>query len=143
MKAYTTLAALTVLMIAGFFFVQPPLTPEAGATLPPRDPTVTPTVMTSVAPDSPVTTGSSGPVGAYLVLQDAQPGAWSMVQWQDSNGHWQQVDGWQGEVGVDGRVVWWVSRKDFGTGPFRWLVDGSATAPFYLPSEANTWQVVR
>ncbi len=101
------------------------------AELPPR-PTPTPV---------PVPT-SAAPRGATIVLQ-TQVGAWSVVQWQDVNGDWHDVDGWRGAV-TDGTVVWWVAQKDFGTGPFRWVAyqsDGgavmAASAPFTLPDAVN------
>lgn len=88
---------------------------------------------------------SSSPAGAYIELhaQNAPTGAWSVVQWQDSNGDWHPVAGWQG--GLDnGYRRWWVHPKDFGTGPFRWVIYASpggvliaAGEPFKLPQFPN------
>ena len=66
-----------------------------------------------------------------------------MIQWQDSVGDWQDVDGWQGTLNNNYRR-WWVAAKDFGTGPFRWLVTRGpggevlgTSEPFNLPAGAN------
>jgi hypothetical protein len=70
------------------------------------------------------------------------------VQWQNVYGVWHDVTGWQGTfdtitAGV-GTKLWWVAEKDFGSGPFRWVVyrnPGGAvvatSAPFYLPDVAG------
>lgn len=83
------------------------------------------------------------PTGAYIELHSAVNG-WSVVQWQDSTGNWQIVDGWQGTVS-GGVTAWWVEQKDFGTGPFRWAIlsaPGGAligvSEPFNLPNQAGT-----
>jgi hypothetical protein len=81
-----------------------------------------------------------------------------VVQWQDKAGGWHDVEGWQGTLepdgspapqggtgaGRDGSKRWWVAAKDFGTGPFRWIVTQgkngrplAASAWFNLPSVAN------
>lgn len=105
---------------------------EAGSELPSR---ATP------KPTSDDDSHPSGPVGAYIELAgvETMAGGWSVVQWQDSNGDWHNVEGWQGAVS-DSRS-WWVHPKDFGSGPFRWGVQsapgGSTTAtstPFHLPA---------
>jgi hypothetical protein len=50
----------------------------------------------------------------------------SVVQWQDSQDNWHDVDGWRGSF--DGVVAnaatktWAVSPSYFGAGPFRWKV---------------------
>lgn len=112
---------------------------EAGATLPPRQP-----------PRSPQHKGDkdqagSDSAGAYieLQLQPAQIELWTVVQWQDSAGGWQKVDGWQGPPESSGRQ-WWVAPKDFGKGPFRWVVTrgpggppAGVSAPFNLPVGAG------
>ena len=102
------------------------------ADLPPR-PTPTPISVPK----------STAPQGAHIVLQ-TQAGVWSVVQWQDVNGDWHNVDGWRGTV-TDGTVEWWVAQKDFGTGPFRWAVYQSAgdsepvsvSEAFTLPDAVN------
>lgn len=88
--------------------------------------------------------GEPQPVGAYIELQ-VQGGSgsfWSYVEWLDSAGGWQKVDGWQGTV--NGGRRWWVAAKDFGQGSFRWVVaQGSGgpvlgtSEPFNLPTMVN------
>lgn len=105
------------------------------AELPPR-----PTPVIQKPSDEP-----NRPVGAEIALSviPAQSGLWSVVEWQDANGDWQQVESWQGTLDA-GQKIWWVAQKDFGTGPFRWAVYQSAggellgaSDPFMLPAEAN------
>ena len=80
------------------------------------------------------------PAGAHIELLAPEfPGAWSAVQWQDPAGNWHVVEGWQGSLDERGGVRWWVAAKDFGTGPFRWVVGDSITTvtvsePFNLPA---------
>jgi hypothetical protein len=57
-------------------------------------------------------------VGGY------RPGLWAVVQWRDGLGEWHDVEGWQGILEKDWHP-WYVKPKDFGSGPFRWvLYDG-------------------
>lgn len=111
---------------------------QAGATLPPRE------LPTPEEDDDDDDNGPASPVGAYISLQaGAVPaGAWSVVQWQDSNGDWQMVEGWQGPAASNTR--WWVAAKDFGRGPFRWAILSGpggavleASSPFTLPQQPN------
>jgi hypothetical protein len=106
---------------------------QAENPLPPRD--------TTPAAHKPST---GGPTGASIELAAprAPDGAAAVVQWQDSAGGWQDVTGWQGAISDSSR--WWVHPKDFGTGPFRWVVTTGAdttawgvSEPFHLPSAAN------
>jgi hypothetical protein len=124
--------------------------PAAQADLPPR-----PTVPVQA------TTKPSPPVGAWIKLQVQFPAdwpwasvhwqdLWTVVQWQDAWGDWHTVEGWQGELDdvavdaagmVSGHKTWWVAEKDFGTGPFRWVVTQGkggtllgASQSFDLPS---------
>lgn len=85
------------------------------------------------------------PIGAYIELQPhgAPDGVWTVVQWQDSTGDWQDVGGWQGPLD-QGHKKWWVSQRDFGRGPFRWAIyqdQGGellvVSESFYLPDTAN------
>ena len=123
-------------LLAGVL-LSPPAWADSG--LPPRD-------VPTPGPNNDDKGGSGGrPVGAYIELQ-ALAGAWIVVQWQDSAGGWHDVEGWRGSVANSSR--WWVHPKDFGTGPFRWVVmqsvDGAVVGtsePFRLPGEAN--QVVQ
>lgn len=101
---------ISLLVLAAF---SPPA--QAGSKLPPRE---TPGHQNDDDDDS----DSREPAGAHieLAVDTAPPGAWSVVQWQDKQGNWQDVEGWQGPVSSNSR--WWVAAKDFHTGPFRWAV---------------------
>jgi hypothetical protein len=87
------------------------------------------------------------PVGAVSLAAPRAPAtAWTVVQWGDALGGWHEVDGWQGELDDGQQKVWWVLGKDFGTGPFRWVVyqrrGGPVWAlsqPFWLPAGAGQW----
>jgi len=113
-------------------------------TIPPRPPTSTPVHLPTATPAG--KRAASIPTGAYIVLQadGVDPGVWAMVQWADAQGDWHDVTGWQGDLDDGHRKTWWVHPRDFGTGPFRWIVlqerGGSilgASASFYLPSAAR------
>ncbi len=104
------------------------------------------------ARETPVPTRPSGgdqhdsPSGAHIVLRvpSAPADVWTVVQWQDSAGGWHDVDGWQGTLDADNRIVWWLAPDLFGKGPFRWSVyQGdrakllTTSASFYLPGSAG------
>lgn len=117
------------------------LTPVAEAGLPVRD-TPTPTPVSSKDKDK----DDDGPIGARLELQASgvPAGVWSVVQWQNSAGNWEDVEGWQGTLDENGSRCWWVAQKDFGDGPFRWVVTQGKGGPvlgtsnsFNLPAGAN------
>ena len=61
---------------------------------------------------------------AIIELQapEAPAAAWTVVQWQDSLGAWQDSQEWQGTPDAAGRVEWTVIGDDLGRGPFRWVV---------------------
>jgi hypothetical protein len=73
---------------------------------------------------------------------------WVVVQWQDAQGKWHDVEGWRGTLdtmqdGV-GRKTWWLAGNLFGRGPFRWQVYQAEGEPslamsdaFYLPQAAS------
>ena len=116
-----------------------PITP-AYADLPPR-----PLLPPAEDDDEP-----ARPVVAPLILSTDQSRSdlWSVVQWQDAQGDWQDVTGWRGSV-VKGRTSWWVEEKDFGKDSFRWVVmqgNGgpvvATSAPFTLPSQPKKALVV-
>jgi hypothetical protein len=44
-------------------------------------------------------------------------------------GNWHNVDGWNAPLPADGRQLWWVAPKDFGTGPFRWVITQGQNGP--------------
>lgn len=135
---YLTLSLTLIALVVGMWLlaVQTPPPAYAGAGLPPRDTPVPP------PPDDKDKDGP--PVGATieLIAPDAPAGAWTVVQWQDSAGGWHDVEGWRGSLANSHR--WWVHPKDFGTGPFRWVVmvgpGGTVlkvSEPFHLPNGAN------
>jgi hypothetical protein len=90
--------------------------------------------------------GNAAPALAQisLVVTPADRHYGSIVQWQGTDGRWHNVDGWRREI-TSGTINWSVEEKDFGTGPFRWLVFSSDSGrplaisqPFYLPTEGET-----
>lgn len=89
-------------------------------------------------------------VGGYIELRVSMSTAtWSYIEWQDIDGRWHVVDGWAGTL-ESGHRRWWVAAKDFGTGPFRWVVSQSPqgpvihiSQPFFLPVEAYQTVVVK
>jgi len=72
---------------------------------------------------------------------------WATVEWQDAQGDWHLVEGWQGQfdtVEVTEAVVgvksWWLAPELYGAGPFRWVVYAerggdvlARSVPFTLP----------
>lgn len=67
---------------------------------------------------------------------------WTHVEWQDGDGRWHIVDGWQGTLHPNSKikqweVEWWVGRSDFNTGPFRWVVDPDGKRIVSEPFELN------
>jgi hypothetical protein len=117
----------------------PPRPDDAGASLPPR-PEPEPARQ---AGDSSSDSGDYAPLGGHITLGAGavQAGDWAGVQWQDGAGGWHDVGGWQARL-ENGSQDWWVDARDFGTGPFRWLVYQDAgksvvvaeSDPFNLPS---------
>lgn len=90
------------------------------------------------------------PLVAAIVLHTspARDDLWSVVQWQDDQGGWHDIESWRGTV-VSGRTIWWVEEKDFGKGPYRWLVftqEGGSllatSALFNFPAKPKAQQVV-
>jgi len=62
--------------------------------------------------------------------------AQAVVEWQDFNGAWHRVDNWVKPARA--QVTWEVWRRDYDTGPFRWVVYHrgkpiGASRSFYLP----------
>ena len=79
-----------------------------------------------------------------LTVSDAPAGAWTVVQWQDSAGGWHDVEGWRGMLDESDTKQWCVAPRDFGTGPFQWVIaqgiEGTQLAvsePFTLPASSN------
>jgi len=78
----------------------------------------------------------------YIIPSVVRP--WTGVQWTDGAGNWHDVEGWQGAFNHPNHISWFVEQKDFGKGPFRWVVytsQGGAllavSSLFYLPINAN------
>ncbi len=89
------------------------------------------------------------PDGARILLlaPPHREGAWSVVQWQDGDGRWHDVEGWRGEI-QGGRKRWWVHPSLYGKGPFRWQIysrpGGSLVVqspPFTLPERREQMRV--
>jgi hypothetical protein len=89
---------------------------------------------------------ASPPAGGAITLRayPVEPGSWTVVQWQDAQGGWHDVEGWQGTFDRENQVAWWVAPDDMGKGPFRWAVYPSrggqllATSDsFYLPDSVD------
>jgi len=79
-----------------------------------------------------------------LHVLSARADLWTAIQWQDHDGIWRPVEGWQGTLDEiengKGKKTWWVGKADMGTGPFRWLIYSryqgkllATSSPFYLP----------
>jgi hypothetical protein len=131
----------------------PALVQAEGSDLPPRP---TPATATPMPGATPTATRSrhkkkaSRPIGAYIRLQisGVVSGGWTMVQWQDAQGAWHDVPGWQGSLEA-GTKIWWVAPADFSTGPFRWVMyeqhggrQIAASEPFQLPAQPRDTVVV-
>ena len=115
---------------------------EAVLALPPRP---------SPEPEATSTPQPRSDVDGAAILLHVEPAPtsatmlYAIVQWQDGLEAWHDVGGWAGML-EEQEVLWQVHKKDFGTGPFRWVIyQGDelvvASEPFYLP--AGTRQIVR
>ena len=135
MNTTTRIRAILILSVLGTLTLLPSLALAAPATLPPRP---------TPSPDAPPV--PKPPTGAYIRLHVTPPPGeiWTIVQWQDAFGRWHDVEGWQGTLDNSYSKLWWVAKKDFATGPFRWAIhknrDGRLLAvsePFHLPDTLN------
>ncbi len=79
------------------------------------DGTAVPLPLTEKVSESAAYIELSLPVGLSANAQ-------TVVQWQDKQGGWHDVDGWQQRVASSQIVRWAVYPRDFGTGPFRWAL---------------------
>jgi len=68
-------------------------------------------------------------------------GLTTVVQFYDASGQWQDVGGWIQPLRNTNTVLWNVWRRDWGRGPFRWVVKNASkgyvmasTSGFYLPA---------
>jgi hypothetical protein len=94
----------------------------------------------------PTTTGARNFATITVNVPGAPQGAWVGIQWRDALGRWHDVDGWQSALvpsltANQQTKTWGVNPKDFGTGPFRWVISSEfggrvlGTSPqFFLPS---------
>ena len=107
------------------------------------------TIPGSISASTPVS--KQDKTGAYIQLNLTNAsrfiGATVVVQWQDSQKQWHDVPGWRNMLGAK-MLKWWVSPKDFGAGPFRWLVIRkkvivAQSQPFSLPKNASITLTVR
>ncbi len=137
--------ALTLSCVAALLASLWSSTPTAQAAPPPPRPTLTPTPN--------IVRGQS--TGSYIELRVPTDNInlWTVVQWQDPQGAWHDVETWRGildEINQHkGDKLWWVYPRDFGTGPFRWLVydrpNGqvlAASRSFNLPGASNQHVIV-
>jgi len=129
--------ALTLIGIL-FGLAWPTTMIKAGPTLPPRE-------LPSKNQPADSDDDDSKPLLAHIELhaQNGPAGVWSVVQWQDSDGNWHDVEGWRGVLN-NGYQRWAVEAKNFNTGPFRWQVrrgiEGEILGisdPFSLPAGVN------
>jgi hypothetical protein len=94
--------------------------------------------------------GEDGVIAATVINPPAN--AWIGVQWGDPTGtQWTMIDTWLNplEQATWGRVSYGVEPKDFGTGPYRWVVYDNNPAqggklwgvstPFFFPRAAHDW----
>lgn len=132
-------------LLLAILFVLPDLwgASAAVAALPPRPtPAVTPLPTPTPLP-APVRRqpAEPAPLGHILLtVTPAAEGLWTVVEWQGADGVWHPVAGWQGML-VAGRQRWAVFERNFGQGPFRWVVYGAVdgevrgvSATFMLPA---------
>jgi len=120
-------------------------TPTATAAPPPPRPTLTPTPYAM----------PSRSAGSYIELRVPADNIalWTVVQWRDLQGNWHDVETWRGILDEinnhKGDKLWWVYPRDYGKGPFRWVIydrpDGqvlAASRSFNLPAAANLHEIV-
>ena len=67
-------------------------------------------------------------------------GITTVVQFRNASGQWEDVSGWVQPLRNTSTVLWNVWRRDWGTGPYRWVVKNEAqnyvmasSTGFYLP----------
>jgi hypothetical protein len=84
---------------------------------------------TAAAPETLAEQAAAGFGFATIVVRapNAPAGAWVGVQWQDEMNGWHDVAGWQGPLTLQATTnvstrQWAVYPKNYGRGPFRWVV---------------------
>ncbi len=99
---------------------------------------------------------SRTPAGAVIKLHAILAGCCgagaplpTVIQRQDDDGTWHDVDSWQGPLDENGEMQWWVSEEECGQGPFRWVVWDqcgcsvlAVSEPFHLPEQPGEVLVV-
>jgi hypothetical protein len=87
------------------------------------------TTVSAAAAGGPTTPGAARANFSTITLlaPDAPAGAPVGVQWRDVNGTWHNVEGWQSTLDMAAGATtpsktWGVYTKDYGQGPFRWVV---------------------
>lgn len=120
--------------------------PSVPSPTPTRSRTPTPTRIPTRTPTRlPTPTATRWDVAFIrLAVMSPQGKSWSdrsaqaqaVVEWQDSNGGWHRVDNWVKPARA--QVTWEVWRKDYDTGPFRWVIYHQGrpigvSRSFYLP----------
>lgn len=134
MTLRNSVVALTGLVLFGLLLIAWPQPAAQAGPLPPPRPTLTPTPYASPS------------VGTYIELRVPTDdlNLWTVVQWQDAQGRWHDVETWRGTLDEihdhKGDKTWWVLPGEYGQGPCRWLVYDRAggkllatSHSFYLP----------
>ena len=113
----------TGLTVAFLFLISFPAPSQAQVdpVLPPR-PTPEPVAATSTSQGATIILSIPVADGASIDSDD-----WALVQWQDNQGDWHNVAGWQGNLAYDAsskswEVIWWVARANLGERSFRWVI---------------------
>lgn len=123
-------------------FADPPVRPQPG--LPPRPPYHKESNRKS---DHVAQTEPLGHIELHVSEENRQ--ALTGVFWRGADRLWYPVEGWRGRPNAEGIVRWAVAAKDFGRGPYVWIVfkddNGSRprwwSNPFYLPGESQIVQI--
>lgn len=119
---------MATLLVFGAFGVV--TSPGVHAELPPRPVWPPPTPEPTRVPEAAKAPKYREPIRVVapilLTVNSTDQKVWTVVEWADTQGAWHEVTGWRGTP-ANGVVRWWVEEKDFGKGPFRWVV--------YLPNE--------
>jgi hypothetical protein len=86
------------------------------------------------------------PAGGAITLRayPVEPDYWTAVEWQDAQGGWHIVEGWQAPFDDQNQVAWGVGTDNLGKGPFRWAIYQGQGGPlvatsesFYLPASTG------
>jgi hypothetical protein len=150
------LAAINISTIKGSVVIQPPRPtitpiPQQTVTLIPQQ-TVTriprPT-LTAKPQSQPVKEVKARIILTLDIGQFVPLHWWTIVQWENFDGGWHDVNGWRGQFNQNSQVVWGVNQKDFGTGPFRWIIYDTENAnkvlwtsdSFHLPMHNETLKI--